>query len=606
MTRRMPARPAGRKRRFATAAAIGALMAGLTAAPGFAQTAPTASDNVTLNLIRLLVQQKIITATQAKALIAQAEQQAASARPAPAPVAAAATPLAPPTVGQPIAGQALAGQPAAPGAPSGSVHVTYVPEIVKQQLRDEIKQEVLQQAKAENWAQPEALPDWTKRIHFYGDFRLRYEMDQFDPHNSANFFDFNTINSGSGLEFNPASANFGQDVPVLNSTEDRNRLRVRARLGLTADINDDFTVGFELGTGNNLNPGTQNQTLGNNFDFFGVVIDQAYLNYHPINGLNIWGGRMPNPWFATDLLWADDLTFDGVAVQWAQDIGVGLSPFVTAGAFPLSNTAINFPSIGVADTSDNQQGSWDRWLYAVQAGTEWRPSTDMSLKAAAAYYYFNGIEGAPSAACNNSLNSAAFISCSTDQSKAGFLQFGNTVFPIRNFAASSNAAGVALTEPELFGLASPFHVLALTGRFDYAASDPVHVIVDAEFADNLAFNFSREAALNFVNNFNDNNQLGTGNRAYMARITVGHPKVRERWDWDVMAAYKYLEADSVVSSFNDQDFHLGGTNAKGYIVGGDLGLAHNVWLTAKWYSATEVSGPPLAIDVLHLDLNARF
>ena len=50
----------------------------------------------------------------------------------------------------------------------------------------------------------------------------------------------------------------------------------------------------------------------------------------------------------------------------------------------------------------------------------------------------------------------------------------------------------------------------------------------------------------------------------------------------------------------------GGTNAKGYHLGGAYGIAHNAWLSARWLSATEVTGAPLAIDVLFLDLNARF
>ena len=76
--------------------------------------------------------------------------------------------------------------------------------------------------------------------------------------------------------------------------------------------------------------------------------------------------------------------------------------------------------------------------------------------------------------------------------------------------------------------------------------------------------------------------------------------------WNVSAFYKYLESDAVVDAFTDSDFHLGGTNAKGYIFGGSYGVAHNVDLTAHWLSASEVSGPPYTVDVILLDLNGRF
>jgi hypothetical protein len=82
--------------------------------------------------------------------------------------------------------------------------------------------------------------------------------------------------------------------------------------------------------------------------------------------------------------------------------------------------------------------------------------------------------------------------------------------------------------------------------------------------------------------------------------------VVERWDWNLFVAYKYLESDSVLDALTDPNFHLGGTNAKGFILGGDLGLARNLYLAARWFSATQVSGVPYSNDVLQVDLNARF
>jgi hypothetical protein len=70
--------------------------------------------------------------------------------------------------------------------------------------------------------------------------------------------------------------------------------------------------------------------------------------------------------------------------------------------------------------------------------------------------------------------------------------------------------------------------------------------------------------------------------------------------------YKYLESDAVMDAYTDQDFHLGGTNAKGWIIGGDFGLTRNVWLSTRWFTANEISGPPLAIDVFHFNVNAKF
>ena len=60
------------------AAALALAAAGAVALP--AQAAPAPSENATVNLIRLLVQQGVIKQDQADALVAQAEAEAKSAR----------------------------------------------------------------------------------------------------------------------------------------------------------------------------------------------------------------------------------------------------------------------------------------------------------------------------------------------------------------------------------------------------------------------------------------------------------------------------------------------------------------------------------------------
>ena len=90
------------------------------------------------------------------------------------------------------------------------------------------------------------------------------------------------------------------------------------------------------------------------------------------------------------------------------------------------------------------------------------------------------------------------------------------------------------------------------------------------------------------------------------RQTFGETLTSRRGDWRLFGGYRYLESDAVLASFNDSDFHLGGTNAKGYFVGGSYGLFDGVNMGARWLSANEVSGEPLAIDLLQVDLQVAF
>ena len=75
--------------------------------------------------------------------------------------------------------------------------------------------------------------------------------------------------------------------------------------------------------------------------------------------------------------------------------------------------------------------------------------------------------------------------------------------------------------------------------------------------------------------------------------------------------------DAVLAAFTDSDFHQGGTDAKGYELKFDYGIADNTWFTLRWLSSDEIDGDSypdhfglgrgkLAIDTLQLDLNAKF
>jgi len=195
-------------------------------------------------------------------------------------------------------------------------------------------------------------------------------------------------------------------------------------------------------------------------------------------------------------------------------------------------------------------------------------------------------------------------SCNSDDSTPAFVQKGNTLFAIRNLAADpSNPDG---PQYQYFGLASSFRELNGTAHLDVAAFGPIHAVLDADYVYNLAYSRANVKALVPVNNYASDNRYSGGNLGFLFQALVGYPELSERWQWQGFFGYRRVESDAVVDAFVDSDFHLGGTNAKGYWVGGGLGFAHDAWLNLRWLSATEVTGPPLAIDILQVDLNARF
>ena len=182
----------------------------------------------TVNLIDALVEQGVFTREKADAMIKAAETRAA----------------------------ATAQKTAK--AEAGRVRVQYVPEIVKTEIREQLRQEVLAQARTERWAEPNAIPQWLDTIKIEGDLRLSYRLDKFAKDNAtpANFA-FEAFNdlvqtnaapgalggvggiSGAGAEAGQTRAADLASVNSLgvanaNSKEHRERLRLRARLGILA------------------------------------------------------------------------------------------------------------------------------------------------------------------------------------------------------------------------------------------------------------------------------------------------------------------------------------------------------------------------------------
>ena len=535
-----------------------------------AQTLPDGVDasrispQVTLKLIDMLVKKGLLTRAEADDMIREA---AASAPPA----AAAALPYQT--------------QP-------GAVVVPYIPEVVREQIKDELRAEVTQQAKTEGWATPGALPEWTQRITVYGDLRVRAEDDLFDKNNYPFFPNFAAINAGSGFD-----TVGGSNAPFLNTTEDRTRLRLRARLGVKADIADWIQADLRLATGSDRSPVSTNQTLGGggNLSKESIWLDRASLRLSPTDGLAVSAGRFANPFWTTNLNFSDELNFDGVVASYAFFRDSDIKPWATLGFFPIYNTDFDFGSTDTIKTP-----SRDKWLYGGQIGTSWKFS-DGAFKVGLGYFDYDQFEGKLSSPC---LAPGPSDSCDTDGSRPQFQQFGNTLFAIRDIVANpANPGGPQL---QYYGYASKFGVADLHAAYQIDNFDPFKIVVEGDVLANARYKASRIISLGPVNNLDTNNNFAGGNWGYYLNLVVGQPKITAKGEWNASLGYKHLESDAVPDGFTDSDFHLGGTNAQGFILGAKYGIARNTWLGLRWLSASEISGPPYAVDVVQFDVNSEF
>ncbi|WP_072375435.1 putative porin [Hyphomicrobium sp. NDB2Meth4] len=560
------------------------------------------SPNATVNLINVLVQKGVITQEQADELVPQVDDESMVTREAVKTATARAEEAA-----------KAASAAASAATPPGSKRVSYVPEVVKQELRDEIKKKVMQQAKDEGWASPGKYPEWASRIKLYGDLRTRYEGHFYpgDGYNSVGqLYDYNKINTGSPYDVSVLDPTFG---PLINTTQDRQRYRIRARIGMDADLEEGFSVGMRIATGSDNSPVSTNQTMTGNFAKYDLWLDRAYLKFEPAKSpFEHYGlldntvfkvGRFDNPfWRPTELVWDEDLGFDGFAVQGTHEIRPGLTAFGNVGAFAMFNTSLDF-SYNEARKFESK----DKYLYGAQIGANWQIRPTIGLTVGASVFEYQNVKGRLSEPCNLQVSK----DCSTDHLRPSFAQKGNTYRYLRDIVPPvGHTPGTPFAQPEYFGLASDYMPVVFASRLDFAHFDPAHIMLDTEFVWNPVFN---QAAIDRVNTNNcAPNMPATicnfdgGNIGFLARLSVGHKTFDEFGDWNVHVGYKYLESDATLDAFADSDFGLGGTNLKGYFLGGNFAVSHSIVATAKWMSANSIAGAPYAVDLLQVDLNAKF
>lgn len=552
-------------RRFSLVLAAAALLSAGSAHA--AQSAEERSLNelrlTVVNLLQGLVDQGVLTREQATAMVDSAQRKAAE------DAAAAA---------------------AVEQAEAGAVRVPYVPQIVRDQIRKEVVEEltgevakeVVEQAKAEQWGVPAALPGWITRMRWSGDIRVRSEADIFADDNLPNrYLEFLTVNERGGV------GRAGVDA-FANVTEDRQRLRARLRLGLDVDVGGGWTAGARLTTGDIDNPVSANQSLG----IFGTRLDTNLdLLYTKWTGrsddarhfLTVSGGRMPNPWFATELVWDNDLTFDGLAGQYRLGLGsrdrASRFVFATLGGFSIEEVELS---------------SKDKWLLGAQLGVDWKFDRGHRLRAAAALYEYRNIVGV-----RNVLNDETF-----DFTAPRFLQRGNTLFDIRNDAD---------VETNLYALASDFRIVNATLAYQHAIGEKYRVAANLDYARNVGFDEAEVQA-----RIGTTEPIEEGTEGYLAEVSFGHSSMAAAGAWRAFVGYRYLEGDAVLDAFTDSNFRLGGTGVEGFIVGGDYAFTPRVFARLRYLSGNEIRrdvvtdrgvevlSSPFGVDVIQLDLNTSF
>jgi len=161
-------------------------------------------------------------------------------------------------------------------------------------------------------------------------------------------------------------SNFG-----LDNVRDRDRLVLRARLRGTYAINKWLAIGGQIATGDNDDPNTTDITLANFDDDLTVALDQAYLR-GMFGGLTVYGGKIPQPFARTELVWDGDVSPQGVSGSYKVPLGKG-----------------SLKANGLYFIIDDAVSGRDSRMFGGQLQAETNPSAPVKFEIAAGYYDYH-------------------------------------------------------------------------------------------------------------------------------------------------------------------------------------------------------------------------
>jgi hypothetical protein len=286
--------------------------------------------------------------------------------------------------------------------------------------------------------------------------------------------------------------------PFFGGTQDqdRHRERFRLRFNVVAKLNNDFTGGFSLATGDGLEPISTNQTLSPFFLRKNIAIDRAFLQWNPhqFKPLTLTGGKFAYTWYRTELTWDNDLNPEGFSEAFSFDFKNPYFKKLTLVGFQLP----------FRETS----GDDDSFVAGGQVGSFWRFGERVRFAGYATFY--NWLRADPVAA-------ALAASSLTGNSNT------NTVAPGNLFASN-------------------FAILNLIGRVDIDTGSPRWpLLLQLDFANN-----TRPCTNVPVPECNPRDRSG-----WWAEAQVG--KTQERHDLSVGYTFIRIEREAVLGAFNFSD-----------------------------------------------------
>jgi Putative porin len=382
----------------------------------------------------------------------------------------------------------------------------------------------------------ETLSKQLGSFSFSGDVRLRFES----------FFGLSN-----------ALPNAADPSVLGNELTPRFRPRIRARLNMRGQINDQVDWGLRIATGSFGDNISTNQTLTDFLNRKPFALDQAFITYRPkqLPGLRLQAGKFETPWAFTEMTFDSDLTVEGINEQYSRDFKGTLKNLTfLAWQSPLleRNSAFVRNSDGTVNIDQSRRAGRDLALYGGQVRARFEPSDKVGFTLSVADLYFSGTQFiSPIQVFGNQLQLPVTITIPGTPTtppqtittqvliSRDLLVAGNANLGLTN--ASNNAIN------RDGRLSSGYNLVDVLGRLDLKYNKRFPVALFLDFVTNTQTRdvvLPGPGGLDLIVPNHENNGFG-------AQVQVGQTK--ERGDMLFDYTFARIEKDAVLTPFNFSD-----------------------------------------------------
>ena len=324
---------------------------------------------------------------------------------------------------------------------------------------------------------------------------------------------------------------------------ERNRDRIRARLGFFAKVNDTVRVEMQATTAEGFDSRSSNQTLTNANARKALDLDTAYAEWAPNANWKLTLGKMRYPWVRTSSYFYDgDINPEGIALNWQKG---ATGPFA----------AVFYTQLAERSTQADSN------LLGAQFGLRNTFGDGGRYTVAASYLDHGAVEGYNPFLDSNVANA-----------------YGNST----TTSAAICRRGITAC------LANDYNIVDVLGEVQFnVAARPLILFVN--YAQNLEANFSNVSTTPTAN-------IPSGlDTAYALGFTYGRASNPRTWEFGLV--HQRVEKDALFGQWVDSDFAAGATDGDGTALRFAYAFARNWRFNLTYFMNQTNNDVPVQVTV---------